>query len=104
MDKHELEAVKLIRHYSHVVYPYVGSGYLTGTEDENIKFKLSKEEAIYLTNSMLSVQFPYDNSISSGAGYTHMIYWGNVLLKLNEMTKDSYEKFLKEDPFITTFQ
>ena len=87
-----------------IVYPYVGSNYLTGTESEKLKFKLSKEEAIYLTNSMLSIQFPYDNNISSSAGYTHMIYWGKVLLILNEMDYLQYEKFLEEEPFITNFQ
>lgn len=86
-------ATSLISHYILVVYPYVGSGYMTGTEDEELKFKSAKKEAKFLCQNMLElVVMPYDNGICSAAYYEHLIYWKSVFTIVNNMTIEEYEK------------
>lgn len=47
------KAIELVNHYYHVVYPYVGSSYMTGHEYPEKKFKGAKTEALYLVQNIL---------------------------------------------------
>ena len=47
------KANEIILHYYRVIYPYVGSGFMTGTEDKEHKFNGAKKEAIYLINNIV---------------------------------------------------
>lgn len=85
-------AIHLIHHYISIVYPYAGSDYMTGTENEELKFKSAKKEAKFLCNIMLDVRMPYDGGICSAAYYTHLIYWKSVLTIVNDMTLEDYTK------------
>lgn len=49
------KAIEIIGHYYGIVYPYVGSSYLTGTEYPDVKFKRAKDEALYLVDSMINM-------------------------------------------------
>lgn len=89
----EVMAVDLINHYILIVYPYIGSGFMTGTEDEELKFKSAKKEAKFLCQNMLElVVMPYDNGICSAAYYEHLIYWKSVFTIVNNMTIEEYER------------
>jgi hypothetical protein len=70
----------------------VGSGYLTGTEDEKHKFLSAKTEAQYLCDHMLSVKFPYeiDNVNVTGMKMKHLTYWSGVK---HEITIMDFETF-----------
>jgi hypothetical protein len=58
----ELKAKELVDFYLPKVYCYVGSGFMTGTEDEDYKLKLAKECSIFLLNQIeeFSLELPYD--------------------------------------------
>lgn len=47
------KAIELVNHYYQVVYPYVGSSYITGHEYPEKKFKGAKIEALYLVQNIL---------------------------------------------------
>ncbi len=51
--KLKLKAIELVNHFYHVVYPYVGSSYMTGHEYPEKKFKSGKKEALYLVQNIL---------------------------------------------------
>lgn len=59
--KTELKAKELVDFYLPKVYCYVGSGFMTGTEDEDYKLKLAKECAIFCLDQVLGFSFelPY---------------------------------------------
>ena len=85
-------AIDLISHYILVVYPYVGSDYMTGTENEELKFKSAKKEAKFLCQLMLEVTMPYDGGICSTAYYNHLIYWKKVLTIIDDMSIEEYQR------------
>jgi len=47
------KAIELVNHFYHVVYPYIGSSFMTGTEYPEQKFKSGKEQALYLVQNIL---------------------------------------------------
>ena len=47
------KAIELVNHFYHVVYPYVGSSYMTGLEFPEHKFDSGKKEALYLVQNIL---------------------------------------------------
>ncbi len=54
MRKHlKQKAIELVLHYYKIVYPYVGSSYMTGHEYPEQKFNQAKIEALYLVNNIL---------------------------------------------------
>lgn len=54
-----IEAKILIEHFIPVVYPYSGSGYLTGTEDKYVKFNSAKKEALYVAGYAKPINSKY---------------------------------------------
>ena len=82
------QAIALMNHYKGVVYPYLGSGYLTGTEDRNLIFENAKKEAKYLIKHMTEVKFPYVDNAFTNTQYTHLTYWSKVGTELDTLTID----------------
>ena len=58
------KAIQLVKHFMPVVYPYVGSAFLTGTEDEDYKLQSSKTQAKFVISQILHAEFPYSESNS----------------------------------------
>ena len=52
-EKLKQKAIELVNHFYHVVYPYVGSSYMTGHEFPEQKFESGKKEALYLVQNIL---------------------------------------------------
>lgn len=49
------KALELMKHYYTVVYPYVGSDFMTGTESQSVKFNGAKRESLFLAQNLLDV-------------------------------------------------
>jgi hypothetical protein len=47
------KALEIIKHYYVVVYPYIGSAFMTGTESPTLKFESAKQEALFLVQNIL---------------------------------------------------
>lgn len=82
------QAIALMNHYKAVVYPYLGSGYLTGTEDRNLIFENAKKEAKYLIKHMTEVKFPYVADAVTNTQYSHLTYWSKVEAEVDALTID----------------
>jgi len=86
------KAIELMDHYYLIVYPYVGSDFMTGTESPTLKFKLAKKEAIYLADHMLNVKFPYEpkNINVSKISNQHRLFWAAIRSILEQLTEETY--------------
>jgi len=47
------KALEIMKHYYHVVYPYVGGDFMTGMESPIIKFNNAKRESLFLVQNIL---------------------------------------------------
>ena len=52
-EKLKQKAIELVNHYYHIVYPYIGSSFLSGDEYPEKKFGSGKKEAKYLVQNIL---------------------------------------------------
>lgn len=65
----------LVKHFMPVVYPYVGSAFLTGTEDEDYKLQSAKTQAKFVIEQILHAGFPYSES---GSLFKFLQIWKGV--------------------------
>lgn len=93
MNAAKKTAINLIKHYYDVVYPYVGSDFMTGTENAQLKFTSAKKEASFLAQCMLNVAFPYEpnNFNVSKVSNNHRTHWAEVMQQIGIMNQDEFE-------------
>lgn len=93
MKEPRKKAIELMKHYYVIVYPYVGSDFMTGTENNQLKFKSSRTESIYLVDHMLSTKFPYEpNNVNvKQVANKHLLFWAEVRNELEIMTQEQFE-------------
>jgi len=91
-EKELQEAKDLINRYGQKVYPFEGSGYLTGNESNQAKFSNGKTEALYLADRMLSIRIPYtQDRISNSFWFDHNAYWVSVRTILEQIKYEDVE-------------
>lgn len=93
MNAAKKTAISLINHYYKVVYPYVGSDFMTGTENAQLKFTSAKQEASFLAQCMLDVVFAYepDNVNISKVANNHRLLWAEIMYQIGIMIQSEFE-------------
>ena len=89
------KAKELVDHYFNVVYPYVGSDYMTGTENPSYKFKSAQREALFFAAGMTNLGVipfgPEDGKVSE-FGMRRIEKWCKVSAEIELMDEEEYLK------------
>jgi len=89
------KAKELVDHYFDVVYPYVGSDYMTGTESPSYKFRSAQKEAAYFIDGILNLEIPPQKSNNLNViefCHSRRLDWLEVKRDLYLITEQEYFK------------